>query len=150
MRRKLAVLLAATGVVLSSAGCGETSSGATVDPMTTQQTPPTAQPSEQPAASTTSLASAQPPAPPGTAASPTSWAMPNLVGQDLQAAQNAIQALTASAIFFTSSTDATGQGRLQVVDSNWIVCSQNVGPGQAITAGTRIEFAAVKQGERCP
>jgi len=76
--------------------------------------------------------------------------MPDLVGQNLQAAQDAIQALTDHAVFFTSSTDATGQGRAQVLDSNWQVCSQNVRPGDPITTTTKIEFAAVKLEERCP
>jgi len=76
--------------------------------------------------------------------------MPNLVGQNLQAAQDAIQLLTGSAVFLTSSTDATGQGRAQVLDANWMVCSQNVPPDTAITTDTMIEFAAVKLDERCP
>lgn len=76
--------------------------------------------------------------------------MPNLAGQNLQAAQDAIQLLTGSAVFFTSSSDATGQGRAQVLDANWKVCAQNVAPGTAITTDTKIEFAAVKLDERCP
>jgi len=76
--------------------------------------------------------------------------MPDLVGQTLQDAQDAVQALTGNAVFFTSSTDATGQDRAQVLDANWKVCSQNVGPGDAITAKTMIEFAAVKLDEQCP
>lgn len=76
--------------------------------------------------------------------------MPNMVGQNLQAAQDAMQTLTMNPLFFTSSIDATGQGRNQVIDSNWIVCSQNVRPGDPITADAKIEFAAVKLDERCP
>lgn len=76
--------------------------------------------------------------------------MPNLVGQNLQAAQDAVQALTGHAVVFTSSTDATGQGRAQVLDSNWKVCSQNIRPDDTITATTTIEFAAVKLDEQCP
>jgi beta-lactam-binding protein with PASTA domain len=76
--------------------------------------------------------------------------MPNLVGMTLQDAQDAIQALTNYAVFLTSSRDATGQDRAQVLDSNWKVCSQNVKPGDAVTATTEIQFAAVKLDERCP
>lgn len=76
--------------------------------------------------------------------------MPSLVGQSLQAAQDAVQALTGHAVFFTSSTDATGQGRAQVLDANWKVCSQNIRPGETITAAATIEFAAVKLDEQCP
>jgi beta-lactam-binding protein with PASTA domain len=76
--------------------------------------------------------------------------MPNLVGQGLQDAQNAIQTLTEYGIFLTESSDATGQNRSQVIDSNWTVCSQSVPAGQTITTATRIEFGAVKLTERCP
>jgi PASTA domain len=76
--------------------------------------------------------------------------MPNLVGQNLQEAQDAIQKLTDNPLFLTLSTDATGQGRAQVVDSNWKICSQNVKPGDRFTKDTKIEFASVKLAERCP
>jgi PASTA domain-containing protein len=114
----------------------------------------------------------QPSAPPGrpagdmtsTAATPTppsspmpvptvamvgSWTMPNLVGANLQEAQDAIQALTGNAIFFTKSHDATGAGRHQILDRDWKVCSQNVPPGTKITADTAIDFGAAKLDERC-
>jgi hypothetical protein len=78
-----------------------------------------------------------------------SWTMPNLVGANLQDAQNAIQALTDNAIFFTKSHDATGAGRQQILDRNWKVCSQNVRPGTKITADTAIDFGAAKLDERC-
>ncbi|MDQ3762419.1 MAG: PASTA domain-containing protein [Actinomycetota bacterium] len=76
--------------------------------------------------------------------------MPNLVGSNLQAAQNAIQELTDFAISVTTSSDATGAGRAQVVDRNWKVCSQSVPPGTAIRTGTQIDFGVVKIDERCP
>ncbi|HET9138908.1 PASTA domain-containing protein [Actinophytocola sp.] len=89
---------------------------------------------------------------PGPAAplAPAQWTMPNLVGRDLQDAQNEIQALTNGAIFYTSSHDATGRDRNQVVDSNWKVCAQSVAPGATIIATSRIDFAAVKLDETCP
>lgn len=101
----------------------------------------------QPAATPSSAAS-----PPisSRANSPVSWTMPNLVGSNLQDAQNAIQKLTGSAIFVTRSHDATGAGRHQVLDRNWKVCSQNVPVGHTIRADTRIDFGAVKLDERCP
>ncbi|WP_436501094.1 PASTA domain-containing protein [Actinokineospora sp. HUAS TT18] len=78
------------------------------------------------------------------------WTMPDLVGAVLQDAQDKIQALTDKKLLFTDSHDATGQKREQVVDSNWKVCSQNVAPGTAITADTKIDFGAVKLTEQCP
>jgi hypothetical protein len=91
-------------------------------------------------------------APPAVATAPAAgatWTMPDLVGSNLQAAQDRIQALTHGAIFFTASHDATGRERHQVLDRNWTVCGQNIAPGVEIGAGTRIDFGAVKVGESC-
>lgn len=84
------------------------------------------------------------------AAAPGQWVMPDLTGQNLQAAQNQIQAMTGGQIFFTTSHDAAGRGRNQVVDDNWKVCSQNVAPGAPIDGSARIDFGAVKIAETCP
>lgn len=90
------------------------------------------------------------PASPSPTATATSWTMPDLVGSHLQSAQNQIQSLTDFAIIVTTSHDATGAGRLQVLDMNWKVCSQNIPPGSTIDSGTRIDFGVVKVEERCP
>jgi hypothetical protein len=79
----------------------------------------------------------------------TSWTMPDLVGSNLQDAQNAVQDLTDFEIAVTTSHDSTGAGRQQVVDRNWKVCSQSVAPGTTITKGTRIDFGTVKLDEDC-
>jgi hypothetical protein len=81
---------------------------------------------------------------------PQQWTMPNLVSVNLQKAQDDIQALTNNEIFFTSSHDASGQGRHQVLDRDWKVCSQNVPAGATIRIGTKIDFGAVKLAETCP
>jgi hypothetical protein len=101
-------------------------------------------------------APAAPPAgPPSTSPSPTRdpagtrWTMPDLVGSNLQDAQNGIQDLTDFAIAVTTSHDSTGAGRQQVLDRNWRVCSQSVPPGRTITKGTRIDFGTVKLDEDC-
>ncbi|MCU1625499.1 MAG: hypothetical protein JWP64_448 [Pseudonocardia sp.] len=77
------------------------------------------------------------------------WAMPDLVGANLQDAQNAIQSLTSFAIAVTSSHDRTGAGREQVVDRNWKVCDQSVPAGSDIDSSTSIDFGAVKLEESC-
>ena len=79
-----------------------------------------------------------------------SWVMPNMVGSNLQVAQNAIQKLTGYAIFFTKSHDATGRGRSQILDRDWTVCAQNIAPGATITTESKIDFAVVKLTEHCP
>jgi hypothetical protein len=87
---------------------------------------------------------------PGATQTPLTWVMPNLVGSNLQSAQDRIQDLTNFVIAMTVSHDATGAGRHQVFDRNWKVCSQNIPPGSLINRGTRIDFGAVKLDERCP
>ena len=54
--------------------------------------------------------------PPASAAP--SWTMPNLIGMDLQGAQDAIQSVTGGEVWFSSSTDLTGRGRAQLSDRN--------------------------------
>ncbi|PZA23086.1 hypothetical protein DMO24_01560 [Modestobacter versicolor] len=74
--------------------------------------------------------------------------MPDLVGLDLQTAQDTVQG---NGVFFSVSHDLLGT-RNQVVDSNWIVCSQNVAPGQQVTGDVegQIDFGVVKRGEGYP
>ncbi|MGV9316261.1 hypothetical protein ACWDR0_29350 [Streptomyces sp. NPDC003691] len=72
--------------------------------------------------------------------------LPNLVGQQLQAAQDAAQA---AGFHRLDSHDATGEGRMQVLDRNWKVCSQTPAPGRADPSGT-VDFGAVKIEESCP
>ena len=74
--------------------------------------------------------------------------MPDLVGLDLQSAQNLIQD---NGIFLSVSHDLLGN-RNQMLDSNWIVCTQNVPVGQQVTGDMegQIDLGAVKRGEPCP
>jgi beta-lactam-binding protein with PASTA domain len=69
--------------------------------------------------------------------------MPEVTCMNLQAAQNAIQA---AGVFFSRSDDATGQGRSQIVDSNWTVVSQSPPAGTPIGEGDAV-LSAVKIGE---
>jgi hypothetical protein len=133
MKPKVTTVSIVAGLALLTLGCSE-SPNRSADTAPTTGAPPTS-------TSTVSVT---------TTVSPVSWVMPNLVGQNLQAAQDAIQALTTDFVFFTSSTDATGQDRPQVLDSNWKVCSQSIPPGDTISTTTKIEFAAVKLTEQCP
>jgi hypothetical protein len=85
------------------------------------------------------------------AAAEPSWTMPNLIGHDLQGAQDAIQSLTHDAVWYSSSTDLTGQGRAQISDRNWVVCSSTPAPGGAFTAATKVDFGVVRiDTETCP
>jgi len=100
---------------------------------------------------------AQPPlAPPAETATPAPavaagpWVMPNLVGKDLQAAQNTIQAMTEYKVFFSGSKDLSGQNRMQINDRNWQVCTSTPPAGTTFTEQTAVEFGVVKESETCP
>ncbi|MFJ4902917.1 PASTA domain-containing protein [Streptomyces sp. NPDC088727] len=71
--------------------------------------------------------------------------LPNLVGMDLQAAQDTAQA---AGFYLLDDQDASGQGRLQVFDRNWTVCSQDPAPGTRPVAGL-VTLFAVKDNESC-
>src|SRR3954469_4076430 len=74
-------------------------------------------------------------APPATTAPTTSaapvvdFAMPDLVGLDLQTAQNLMQD---NGVWLSVSHDLRGS-RNQVLDSNWIVRDQSIPAGQRVT-----------------
>ena len=70
--------------------------------------------------------------------------MPSVVGMNLQAAQDLIQ--SKAGVFYSRSFDCTGQGRNQVIDSNWVVVTQTPSPGSAISEGTA-NLGVVKTGE---
>ncbi|MCV7105614.1 PASTA domain-containing protein [Mycolicibacterium chitae] len=77
--------------------------------------------------------------------------MPDLRGKNLQDAQDAIQLLTNNQVFFSGSTDLTGQGRNQIMDRNWQVCTSTPAPGASFTAETSIDFGVVRiDTESCP
>lgn len=69
--------------------------------------------------------------------------MPNVTCMNLQDAQNRIQD---AGVFFSRSVDATGAGRNQIMDRNWVVVSQEPAPGTLIGAGDAL-LSAVKYGE---
>ena len=78
---------------------------------------------------------------------PEVFKMPNLVGQNLQLAQDQLQALGS---YLMDQTDAAGLSRVQVLDSNWQVCSQSPAPGKTVPVDTMVVLSSVKLAERCP
>jgi hypothetical protein len=76
--------------------------------------------------------------------------VPDVVGMDLQQAQDVLQEVSGDMLYVSSSEDATGEGRIQLIDSNWIVCSQNVEPGAMVTADLNVILFVVKDDEACP
>lgn len=69
--------------------------------------------------------------------------MPPVVCMNLQAAQNLIQD---AGVFFSRSEDASGAGRMQVNDSNWIVVDQTPAVGMPIEEGDAV-LSVVKLSE---
>lgn len=146
--RSVAVAGVVVGVALSLAACGgdsqenaATSSPTvvqtvTVPPRTTTTTTTTEQPTQQ--AATPPPATSAP-----VEAGGSGGIMPSVVCMNLQAAQDLIQQ---NGVFFSRSHDATGQGRRQVLDRNWIVVEQSPAPGTPITEGDA-DLGAVKIGE---
>ncbi|MEU9715096.1 hypothetical protein [Streptomyces sp. NPDC047976] len=110
---------------------------ATITPATTAPAPPTGAPVKTGAPADTSA---------GAGAASSTGRLPNFVGRQLQAAQDDAQA---AGFYLLSSTDATGAGRMQVLDRNWKVCGQSPAPGTHDVT-TRVTFSTVKTEESCP
>lgn len=69
--------------------------------------------------------------------------MPDVICMNLQEAQDEIQD---RGVFFSRSVDASGQDRMQIMDSNWIVVDQTPAPGTKIGEGEAV-LSVVKIGE---
>lgn len=72
------------------------------------------------------------------------------VGIVAPVAQDLLQDVAGNFLYYSSSEDATGQGRMQLIDSNWLVCSHNVAPGATVTEDLNVIFYVVKEDETCP
>lgn len=101
---------------------------------TARTTPVLAPPAPVPAA-------APAPAQPAAVAAPAT--MPDVTCMNLQDAQDIIQA---AGVFYSRSRDATGAGRNQVVDSNWVVVGHTPDAGDPVTEGEAV-LSVVKIGE---
>lgn len=128
---------------------------AVADALAKQAAP--AAPSATPTAETVSTPAPTPEPTPAAEASSESdsdsvnFAMPNFVGMNLQDAQDKVQTY---GIFFSVSHDLNGS-RMQILDSNWKVCNQNIKPGTKVKGPAedyegKIDFGTVKIEESCP
>jgi hypothetical protein len=70
--------------------------------------------------------------------------VPNVVCAELQAAQ---EALRGSGFLLLTSKDGTGQGRVPLLDRNWVVIAQSEAPGSKPSTTTLITLTVVKHGE---
>ena len=71
--------------------------------------------------------------------------VPNVVGLDHQAAQDALQG---EGLYNLDERDCTGQGRVLLFDRNWEVVSTDPAAGTPVSEDTKITLCSVKQGER--
>lgn len=102
-----------------------------------------AAPASTPAAvETTSTTTAA--APPPAAAAPKTCTVPNVVGMVHQYAQDTMQA---AGLYLLLEQDATGRGRMLVLDRNWETTAQSVAAGQVVDCSTVITLSAKKIGE---
>ncbi len=83
--------------------------------------PEPSEPTEEPEPSEP-IEEPEPSEPAATPALPETFTMPDVVGANLQDAQDLLQSLGSYAM---DQQDASGLGRVQVLDRNWKVCSQD-------------------------
>jgi outer membrane biosynthesis protein TonB len=70
--------------------------------------------------------------------------LPNVVGMNLQAAQDLMQA---TGFYVLDDQDDTGQHRFQVFDRNWVVTRQEPAAGKKVPTDTLVVLWAKKYGE---
>jgi hypothetical protein len=71
--------------------------------------------------------------------------VPDVVGKDHQLAQDTMQA---AGLYMLQEEDASGQGRMLLVDRNWTTVRQRPSAGKCVSEDTEIMLYAVKDGER--
>ncbi|MFH9089955.1 PASTA domain-containing protein [Streptomyces sp. NPDC017673] len=74
-------------------------------------------------------------------------AVPDFVGMGLQSAQDHAQE---TGFYSLTSHDSSGRARMQILDRDWKVCSQNIKAGTTTATTTKLDFGAVKLSETCP
>jgi hypothetical protein len=70
---------------------------------------------------------------------------PNAVGKDHQLAQDTMQA---AGLYMLQEEDASGQGRMLILDRNWTTVRQRPKAGKCVSEDTEIMLYAVKDEER--
>ena len=156
-RSRMSAVALSFAVVATVSACGsgeaESDSTASSEPTSAAPTTPLQQPTSEAPAPPTSEApapptSTAPPAPTTPAEPAVNFSMPDFVGMDLQSAQDLVQT---NGVWLSVSHDLLGS-RNQAIDSNWMVCDQNIPAGQQVTGDVEgtIDFGVVKRGEVCP
>ena len=103
-----------------------------------------AAPAQSPVSASTLATTTAAPAPPAPAAAPKTCTVPNVVGMVYQYAQDTMQA---AGLYVLLEQDATGRGRMLVLDRNWETTAQSVPAGEVVDCTTAITLSAKKIGE---
>lgn len=143
MRTSIRLAGGATGLAIALAlvGCG--SSGSPTTPAAAATVTATVPAPSSTHAPTFSAPSTSSTLDTDTDGSDTSVTVPDVVGMNLQSAQERLRALGLR----TSSSDATGQGRMQLWDRNWEVVGQSPAAGTEVSIGTSVDRSVKKIGE---
>lgn len=134
------------GVIVGGAGSDTTEAASSAKPAPKATVTVTAQP-KQAAQSDDKSAPTKEKAKPSAERNGKGVPVPNFVGMGLQSAQDTAQA---KGFYRLSSHDSLGRGRMQALDRNWKVCSQNIAAGKAVATTSKLDFGAVKLEESCP
>jgi hypothetical protein len=129
--KKLALMAGLAMLVLPA--CGDDTSGSGGNEGTTSSTAATTSTTSPTTSATASTSTS--------GSSSAKIAVPNVVGKNLQLAQDTMQA---AGLYNLKSHDSTGQGRLQVLDRNWEVTDQSPPAGTMVTADQLIDLGAKK------
>jgi hypothetical protein len=135
MRRALNAALGVCAAAIAVTGCGSTPQPAakTVTVVQPAATPP------PPAAE--AAAPAPPPPPPPPPAASKKITVPNVVGKNHQDAQDTMQSV---GLYALAEEDATGQGRMLIIDRNWHVVRQSPAAGSRVSENTTITLSSKK------
>jgi beta-lactam-binding protein with PASTA domain len=140
---RLLAALALVGLAASVAACGSSSGGTTTVVTVVKQEPssegaPADNPSSDSSSSEGSIVSDD-----GTGddSGGGKITVPNEIGKNHQAAQDDMQA---HGLYNLAEEDATGRGRMLILDRNWKVVSQSPAPGEKVNEDTTITLRSKK------
>jgi len=74
-------------------------------------------------------------------------AVPDFIGKGLATAETDARAAGFANI---TTHDASGRGRIQILDRDWKVCSQAPAAGSSASTASQLDLGAVKLSEACP
>jgi hypothetical protein len=155
VRTVVPVLLVALGLVACGGGASEEDVAEAVEKAVASAqaaAPPAPSPTPpSPTPVAPSPAAIAPPAPEPLTAPPVapeplpgSTVVPSVVGLDHQLAQDTLQS---AGFYALVEEDATGAGRLLLVDRNWVVVEQFPAAGAKVASSTQITLRSKKKGE---